>query len=128
MIIESRHVTDSQVVAACSQNPLVKLDLFGVFELTRDAIDGIISSQSAATLREFSIAYCEPLGDDDESFMYVDCIQAADILRLVRACPHLSDFHWQREYSNDAWSAQDTEAEITEILKLRGGEYSSSVG
>ena len=129
MIIESRHVTDSQVVAACSQNPLVRLDLFGVFELTRDAIDGIISSQSAATLRDLVIAYCEPLGDDDESFMYVDCIQAADILRLVRACPHLSDFNWQREYSNDlSQSAQDTEAEIAEILKLRGGKFSSSIG
>ena len=126
--ITSHHATDSQVVAACSQNPLVKLDLFGVFELTRDAIDGIISSQSAATLREFSIAYCEPLGDDDESFMYVDCIQAADILRLVRACPHLSDFHWQREYSNDAWSAQDAQAEITEILELRGGKYYTPYG
>jgi hypothetical protein len=61
--------------------------------------------------------------------MYVDCIQAADILRLVRACPHLSDFNWQREYSNDlSQSAQDTEAEIAEILKLRGGKFSSSIG
>ena len=124
VIIYSRHATDSQVVAACSQNPLVKLELKWIGALTRSIIDGIISSQSAATLCDLDIAYCEPQNlDDVESYLEDRGIRAVDMLRLVRACPGLSRLFWQREYSNDAWSAQDSQAEIAEILKLRGGSF-----
>ena len=122
--ITSHHATDSQVVAACSQNPLVELRLEWLGALTRGIIDGIISSQSAATLCDLEIAYCEPQNlDDVESYLEDRGIRAVDMLRLVRACPRLSQLYWQREYSNDAWSAQDSQAEIAEILKLRGGSF-----
>ena len=127
--ITSHHATDSQVVAACSQNPLVELRLEWLGALTRGIIDGIISSQSAATLCDLEIAYCEPQNlDDVESYLEDRGIRAVDMLRLVRACPRLSQLYWQREYSNDAWSAQDAQAEISEILKLRGGAFRNYVG
>ena len=129
VIIWSRHATDSQVVAACSQNPLVELRLEWLGALTRGIIDGIISSQSAATLCDLEIAYCEPQNlDDVESYLEDRGIRAVDMLRLVRACPRLSQLYWQREYSNDAWFAQDSQAEITEILKLRGGAFRNYSG
>ena len=127
--ITSHHATDSQVVAACSQNPLVELELKWIGALTRGIIDGIISSQSGATLCDLEIAYCEPQNlDDVESYMEDRGIRAVDMLRLVRACPRLSQVYWQREYSNDAWSAQDSQAEIAEILTLRGGAFRNYVG
>ena len=127
--ISSHHATDSQVVAACSQNPLVELRLEWLGALTRGIIDGIISSQSAATLCDLRISYCEPGDVDDvESYMEDRGIRAADMLRLVRACPRLSRLSWQREYSNDAWFAQEAQAEITEILELRGGKYYTPYG
>ena len=129
VIIWSRHAMDSQVVAACSQNPLVELDLYGISALTRGVIDGIISSQSAATLCDVEITYCEPQNlDDVESYLEDRGIRAVDMLRLVRACPRLSQLYWQREYSNDAWSAQDSQAEIAETLTLRGGAFRNYVG
>ena len=122
--IKSRHVTDSQIVAACSQNPLVKLELTWIEKLTRGVIDGIISSQSAATLQDLDISYCQPYLNDDEIASYVQnrAIRAVDILRLVRACPRLSQLYWQREpeYGDDD---QATYPELTEILKLRGGAF-----
>ena len=127
--ISSHHATDSQVVAACSQNPLVELELNWISALTRGAVEGIISSQSAATLQGLTISYCEPGDVDDmESYMEDRGIRAADMLRLVMACPRLSRLSWQREYSNDAWFAQDAQAEITEILELRGGKYYTPYG
>ena len=127
--ITSHHATDSQVVAACSQNPLVELRLEWLGALTRGIIDGIISSQSAATLCDLEIAYCEPQNlDDVESYLEDRGIRAVDMLRLVRACPRLSRLTWQREYSNDVWSAQEAQAEITELLKLRGGKFSKYWG
>ena len=128
-IIESHSATDSQIVAACSRNPVVTLEIRWIRELTRGAIDGIISSQSAATLQDLTISFCEPIHVDDvESYMEDRGIRAADMLRLVRACPRLSRLPWQREYSNDAWSAQEAQAEITELLKLRGGKFSKYWG
>ena len=123
VIIHSRHATDSQVVAACSQNPLVELKLECIGALTRGVIDGIISSQSAATLCDLEIAYCEPQNlDDVESYLEDRGIRAVDMLRLVRACPRLSQLYWQREpeYSDDD---QATYPELTEILELRGGAF-----
>ena len=128
-IIESHSATDSQIVAACSRNPVVTLEIRWIRELTRGAIDGIISSQSAATLQDLTISFCEPIHVDDvESYMEDRGIRAGDMLRLVRACPRLSQLYWQREYSNDAWSAQDSQAEIAEILTLRGGAFRNYVG
>ena len=120
-IIESHSATDSQIVAACSRNPVVTLELTWIRELTRVAIDGIISSQSAARLQDLSITFCEPLGlsrDDVESYMQNRAIRAGDMLRLVRACPRLSTISWSRNYPD-----QTTYPELTEILKLRGGEF-----
>ena len=127
VIIYSRHATDSQVVAACSQNPLVELELYGISALTRGAIDGIISSQSAATLCKLEIMCCEPDDvDDEESYMEERGIRASDMLRLVRACPNLSTLLWRGDvYSRFGPSWPNVTAEeilLKEVLEGRGGE------
>ena len=127
VIIYSRHATDSQVVAACSQNPLVELDLYGISALTRGVIDGIISSQSAATLCKLEIMCCEPDDvDDEESYMEERGIRASDMLRLVRACPNLSTLLWRGDvYSRFGPSWPNVTAEeilLKEVLEGRGGE------
>jgi len=129
MIITSSRATDSHVVAACSNNPLEKLELLWIAGLTRGVIDGIISSQSAATLRDLDITYCEPRDvDDEETYMQEGGIRAGDMLRLVRACPSLSQLHWQREYWPDWPKVSPEEEEMTEILAGRGGEFHNSIG
>ena len=83
----------------------MKLELTWIEKLTRGVIDGIISSQSAATLQDLDISYCQPYLNDDEIASYVQnrAIRAVDILRLVRACPGLAQLYWQREpeYGDD---------------------------
>ena len=127
VIIYSRHATDSQVVAACSQNPLVELELYGISALTRGVIDGIISSQSAATLCKLEIMCCEPDDvDDEESYMEERGIRASDMLRLVRACPNLSTLLWRGDvYDRFGPSWPNVTAEeilLKEVLEGRGGE------
>ena len=132
VIIQSRHATDSQVVAACSQNPLVELGLNGISALTRGVIDGIISSQSAATLCKLDITCCEPDDvDDEESYMEERGIRASDMLRLVRACPNLSTLFWRRDYGRGepvygrfgtSWP-NDTADLLKEVLEGRGGKF-----
>ena len=130
--ISSRHATDSQVVEACSQNPVKTLELCGIADLTRAAIDGIISSQSAATLQKLTITFCElhyDHIDDEVSYRRDIVIRAADLVRLARACRSLSTLIWEYPYRNPATSAQRTaQAEITALLGLRGGEFKSFVG
>ena len=127
VIIYSRHATDSQVVAACSQNPLVELELYGISALTRGVIDGIISSQSAATLCKLAITCCEPDDvDDEESYMEERGIRASDMLRLVRACPNLSTLLWRGDvYDRFGPSWPNVTAEeilLKEVLEGRGGK------
>ena len=134
VIIYSRHATDSQVVAACSQNPLVELELYGISALTRGAIDGIISNQSAATLCKLEIMCCEPDDvDDEESYMEERGIRASDMLRLVRACPNLSTLFWRGDYGRGepvygrfgpSWpNLTAEEILLKEVLEGRGGEF-----
>ena len=134
VIIHSRHATDSQVVAACSQNPLVELKLECIGALTRGVIDGIISSQSAATLCKLDIECCEPDDvDDEESYMEERGIRASDMLRLVRACPNLSKLIWRRDYGRGvpvygprgpSWpNAPAEEMLLKEVLEGRGGKF-----
>ena len=53
-------------------------------ELTRGVIDGGISNQSAATLQDLDISYCQPYLNDDVGVLYELAIAAVDILRLVQ--------------------------------------------
>ena len=129
MILESNDATDSHVVAACSQNPLEKLELNGIRGLTRGVIDGIISSQFAATLRDLNITYCEDQDvEDEESYMQEVGIRAGDMLRLVGASPGLSQLHWQREYCPDLRDVPPEELEMKEILAGRGGKFHNIIG
>ena len=113
---------DEHVVAACTHNRLEKLTLEDVRSLTRNVVDGIISSQSAATLRELDIKFCEAINDAvSPDFI----IRAIDILRLVRNLPTLTELRWQRAYFPARVGPRDLASEraIEEVLVGRGGNF-----
>ena len=113
---------DEHVVAACTHNRLEKLTLEILRGLTRNVVDGIISSQSAATLREIDIGLCDAIYDA----IHPDIIMRdIDILRLVRNLPRLTELSWQRTYFPARVGPRDftTEREIYEVLVGRGGNF-----
>ena len=82
---------DEHVVAACTHNRLEKLTLEILRGLTRNVVDGIISSPSAATLRKIDLALSEPIY---EAVVPDFMIRSIDILRLVRNLPRLTELSW----------------------------------
>ena len=114
--------TDEHVVAACTHNRLEKLTLEDVRGLTRNVVDGIISSQSAATLREIDIGLCEEIYDAVHPDIIIRDI---DMLRLARNLPRLTKLSWQRTYFPARVGPRDftTEREIYEVLVGRGGNF-----
>ena len=99
-----------------------KLTLEILRGLTRNVVDGIISSQSAATLREIDIGLCEAIYDAVHPDIIIRDI---DILRLVRNLPRLTELSWQRTYFPARVGPRDftTEREIYEVLVGRGGNF-----
>jgi hypothetical protein len=118
--VNSHHNRDEHVVAACSHNRLEKLTLEFLRDLTRGVVDGIISSQSAASLREIDIGLCEAWDYDADV-----AIRAIDILRLVRNLPRLTKLSWQLTHIPAQMGPRDwaTEQEIHDILVGRGGKF-----
>ena len=118
--VNSHHNRDEHVVAACSHNRLEKLTLEFLRDLTRGVVDGIISSQSAASLREIDIGLCEAWDYDADV-----AICAIDILRLVRNLPRLAKLSWQLTHIPAQMGPRDwaTEQEIHDILVGRGGKF-----
>ena len=113
---------ERHVLAACTHNRLEKLTLEDVRGLTRNVVDGIISSQSAATLRELDIKFCEAINDAvSPDFI----IRAIDILRLVTNLPTLTELRWQRAYFPARVGPRDLASEraIEEVLVGRGGNF-----
>ena len=122
--ISSSQATDAHVIAVCRHNPLETLRLEwlddGPFS-GRGLVDGLISSQSAATLRELEITYCGSME-----------FGPVDLLRLVRACASLTTISWQHDNDDqfpDDWvdseedGASPSEIAMCEILAARGGKY-----
>ena len=117
---------DEHVVAACTHNRLEKLTLEFLRGLTRNVVDGIISSPSAATLRKIDLALSEPIY---EAVVPDFMIRSIDILRLVRNLPSLVALNWQRTYFPARVGPRDftTEREIYEVLVGRGGIFCHDV-
>ena len=113
---------DEHVVAACTHNRLEKLTLEILRGLTRNVVDGIISSPSAATLREIDIGLCEEIYDAVHPDIIIRDI---DMLRLARNLPRLTKLSWQRTYFPARMGPRDftTEREIYEVLVGRGGNF-----
>ena len=124
LTISSSQTTDAHVLAACRHNPLETLRLRwlddGPFS-GRGLVDGLISSQSAATLRELEITYCGSME-----------FGPVALLRLVRACASLTTISWQHDNDDqfpDDWvdseedGASPSEIAMCEILAARGGKY-----
>ena len=90
---------------------LERLEITLMDNLTPAAVDIIVDSPTAQTLRRFN-AYETPI------------IKPATLLRLVRGCPLLNDLHWCRGDSEPLSPIEDgpTIDAINELLKSRGGK------
>ena len=94
------------VIAGASYIPI-----YARFESS--VIDIILQSPSAQTLRSIAIYYMP-----DEIFT------PANLLRLVRGCPLLSEFEYEDDSSEEPSPIEHGDAvdAINEMLKSRGGE------
>ena len=115
LVIAASTFTEAHVAAAFEHNQLESLTLENMDGLIYLG-DAVAGTQTAAVLRELVLTLCTDL-------------RAEDVLCLVRACPKLTKFAWQRwrndEDSEDDWDSDEEEAgeaEIRELLVGRGGK------
>ena len=106
---------DEDVRIICHGLPLEHLHLVSVENLTDRAIDIILESPCAQTLRYIN-------------FSYAPHFSSEDVLRLVRGCPRLADLDW--ETSEDEPLDRDIDGPnvdaVDALLMSRGGRASGA--
>jgi hypothetical protein len=106
---------DEDVRIICHGLPLERLDLVSVENLTDRAIDIILESPCAQTLRYINLSYAPHFSSED-------------VLRLVRGCPRLADLDW--ETSEDEPLDRDIDGPnvdaVDALLMSRGGRASGA--
>ena len=107
--------TNAHVVAACVHNRLKRLELRFLGRIDRGVVDGMVTSQSAATLEKLEITYCT---DESETSIF----RYADLLRLARACPNLTLLVYQHDDQEGILLGSGGE-ELDLILSARGGKF-----
>ncbi len=107
---------DEDVRIICHGLRLEYLELSSVENLTDRAIDIILESPCAQTLRSLEVAYAPQFS-------------SRDVLRLVRGCPELAEFQWESQgESNESGLDQNVDgalanvAAIHALLISRGGK------
>ena len=117
-------VTNAHVLACLRNNSLKKLELIWCYDITRDVLDDIVSTQ-AATLEELAIILCAEDSPHDDDLYYPLGITFSALLRLVRACPRLTKLHWQhiRRDGDVTRSILTSGGTMCEILAERGGRF-----
>ena len=117
-------VTNAHVLACLRNNSLKKLELIWCYDITRDVLDDIVSTQ-AATLEELAIILCAEDSPHDDDLYYPLGITFSALLRLVRACPKLTKLHWQhvRRDGDVTRSILTSGGTMCEILAERGGRF-----
>ena len=113
---EEESTTNEYVVAACVHNRLKRLELRFLGRIDRGVIDGIVTSQSAATLEKLEITYCT---DESDASIF----RYADLLRLVRACPNLTLLLYQHDDHDKSGVLGSGDEEIDLVLSGRGGKF-----
>ena len=117
-------VTNAHVLACLRNNSLKKLELIWCYDITRDVLDDIVSTQ-AATLEELAIILCAEDSPHDDDLYYPLGITFSALLRLVRACPKLTKLHWQhvRRDGDVTRSILTSGGTMCELLAERGGRF-----
>ena len=113
--------TDACITEVCAHSRLESLDLVELEDLTRGFVDGILAGTAARTLYRLVVSHCAEFGEGI-------ALRAADVLRLVRGCPELKYFDWHcaAELSSYAELRPETCAEISGLMKSRGGAFDRS--
>ena len=106
---------DEDLRIICHGLPLERLHLVSVENLTDRAIDIILESPCAQTLRYINLSYAPHFSSED-------------VLRLVRGCPRLADLDW--ETSEDEPLDRDIDGPnvdaVDALLMSRGGRASGA--
>ena len=106
---------DEDVRFICHSLRLEYLELSSVDNLTDRAIDIILESPCAQTLRSLDVSYAPQFSSRDR-------------LRLVRGCPELAEFQWE---SNESGLIKDVDGAnvdaIRALLVSRGGKVYGGV-
>ena len=103
------HSDDSCLRMVCELLSLERLEITLMESLTPAAVDIIVDSPTAQTLRYFN-AYETPI------------ITPATLLRLVRGCPLLNELEWSCSERLSPIEDGPTIDAINELLKSRGGK------
>ena len=104
-------VDDACLRVVCDSLSLERLRLTSAERLSPAAVDTILQSRSAQTLRTLMV-------------FETPVLTSTNMLRLVRGCPLLNDLHWCRDDSEPLSPIEDgpTIDAINELLKSRGGK------
>ena len=126
--LRSLHIWDCSTTAACvaaaCDMRLERLHLDRLYDHgDRHILDGIINSEASQTLEALDLRFIS----EEVGFELV--VRAADVLRVVRACPRLKRLSWwvvdDGEYDEDDRRVLDPDHEtyqaIRELLVSRGG-------
>ena len=119
-IFSDDSTTDACITEVCAHSRLESLDLGELEGLTRGFVDGILAGTAARTLYRLVVSHCAEYGEV--------ALRAADVLRLVRGCSELKYFDWHcaAELSSYAELRPETCAEISGLMKSRGGAFDRS--
>ena len=103
---------DACVAAMCENLSLETLQIEENSQATAGVIDIILASQTAQTLSDLALCW-------------IDGLTSADVLRLVRGCPKLTDLLW---YARGLTPHADDNArnvdDLTELLESRAAQSS----
>ena len=116
-IFSDDSTTDACITEVCAHSRLESLDLGELERLTCFFVNGILVGTAARTLYRLVVSHCAEYGEV--------ALRAADVLRLVRGCPELKYFDWHcaAELSSYAELRPETCAEISGLMKSRGGAF-----
>jgi hypothetical protein len=117
-IFSDDSTTDACITEVCAHSRLESLDLGELERLTCFFVNGILVGTAARTLYRLVVTNTAEFGEGV-------ALRAADVLRLVRGCPELKYFDWHCavELSSYAELRPETCAEISGLMKSRGGAY-----
>jgi len=103
---------DEDLRIICHGLPLEILDLVSVENLTDRAIDVILESPCAQTLRSLDVSFAP-------------YFSSRDVLRLVRGCPELATLEWESDELDRNVDSANVAA-VDALLMSRGGRASGA--
>ena len=105
-------VNDACLQVVCDSLSLEHLRLMAADSLSPAAIDTILRSRSAQTLRALMV-------------FETPVLTSTNMLRLVRGCPLIVDVSWYQEDGDSSATEEDNCNAINRLLKSRGGKEMS---